>query len=495
MNKNFLQIFGVVVGAMLSLYVVANIIGGGGNVVASFYRYIPPAVFLFGLLSPKGGLHILFAMSCFLGVLKKFLILDGRFSYFELYFILGAPAFLVLGIAISTFLREVVFVRQARKESPVVCFVFIALSLLVMATFYLVLKKGVNIAIMGGAFVNIGWILYYNIRDRSEVVSLFRSFLLALFVSALVGFKQSFFGLSYLDFAYLETGYVFSQNEAYDAFNPRPFSTYGTPGQYGWAMVVAFAICLILVTLERTKKKSLVRWFGLGLMLTFFAFAVLSSEKKAPMIGVVSLPLSIFLVRTNLRMIFGFCALASLVTFIGFQGQWLSDRLKEISPTLVAIDPNLSLNSFNVRIESFQAAFGQTASIPLLGSASGVDKMASHTLITDILFRIGYIPTVFLVVIVFTSLLLFRSYIFRRVRKDAQLVSILSICAGCFLTILAGGIIGTSSYQAFPVSLYWWAMAGLLLVFAFRESLPLSQEEEGDVQIPKPEVGRLAETR
>ena len=195
MNSNaFKGILIIGIGLMLSLFLMANVLTSGGNVVSNFYRYIPVAFFILGFASPSASLYLMSLCIVGIGYLKKTMVLDGYFAFDSLYFVVGAPAILLLGMCASTFLR-LIFSAGPLKREWLTFVGGVAVSLALMG--FVALKGSpVQLAIMVGAYANILWVLPLNVRNEIELGKLLRFTLVLMILSSSVGYYQAIFGLT-----------------------------------------------------------------------------------------------------------------------------------------------------------------------------------------------------------------------------------------------------------------------------------------------------------
>lgn len=466
MNSNaFKGILIIGIGLMLSLFLMANVLTSGGNVVSNFYRYIPVAFFILGFASPSASLYLMSLCIVGIGYLKKTMVLDGYFSFDSLYFVVGAPAILLLGMCASTFLR-LIFSAGALKREWLTFVGGVAISLALMG--FVALKGSpVQLAIMVGAYANILWVLPLNVRNEIELGKLLRFTLVLMILSSSVGYYQAIFGLTELDRVYVELGYADESEGATGLTGGsfRPFATYGSSNAFGWSMLFAASVAFTALVDARRRN---VRFFGQvcwGILIAIALGGLFISTKKAPIVALAVLPAAVAMVKSRkvgaFMMLFFVTIIWSMFQFPTEIRVWC----KEQSADLKEIHPALTLNTINTRLESFEA-LQEPGTVALIGP--GNTNAHSHTMISSLMITIGYIPFALLV----ASGVFFYFWGQRRASRlfgswklpRAQLVA---IELGFFLTLAAGGLLGTGVYQSFPGAYIWWLVVAYSMVRIF----------------------------
>ncbi len=459
-----------VFGLLLGFYVMISVLTSGGNVVSNLYRYIPFVFAVLGFIAPTQSLYLMSICIVGIGYLKKTMILDGYFAFSNLYFVVGAPAILLLGMCASTFLR-LIFARRGSRRDWTIFVTGIAVTLALMAIIYS--KSGrVELAVMTGAYANILWVLPLNVRDEKSFTRLLNFTLVLMLFTSLVGYYQGVFGLTQLDRTYIELGYADESEGGRTARRGqedfRPFATYGSPNAFGWSMLFAVVIALNGLRTSRLKGGGM---FSQGLWVVALLVAmgaIFISTKKAPMLGLVILPFAAAMIRSRLMGMLALIAFSSVIfAMIRFPDEirvWCRQVTEDY---LFQIHPSLTLNTINARLESFEV-LREKGIVVWFGK--GDVSASSHTFITTLLQTIGYIPF-------FTLVMLGVIMYWIGQRKVTSILGSwksprgksIAYDLGFFVALLAGALTGTNVHQSFPGSYLWFLAVAFALVRVMNE--------------------------
>lgn len=480
MNSNNLKaIFVAGAGLFLGFILMANVLTSGGNVVSNLYRYIPFVFAIAGFIAPTQSLYLLSICVVGIGYLKKTMILDGYFAFSSLYFVVGAPAILMLGMCASTFVR-LIFSRRSSKRDWSIFMFGISVTLFLMAVIYL--KSGrVELAVMTGAYANILWVLPLCVRDEQAFTRLLGFTLVLMLVTSSVGYYQAVYGLTELDRIYVELGYADeSEGGAKREDSLRPFATYGSPNAFGWSMLFAVVIALngfrtcrrgserIIDGRKRRVSGSAAKQILWLLAILLAIGAILISTKKAPILGLLILPFAAAMIRTRIAGLLALCSFSTMIfCMIRFPDEIRVWCRQVTADYLVPIHPALTLNTVNTRLKSFEV-LSEEGTIAWFGT--GNLSAHSHTFLTTILQTIGYIP--FFTLVVFAVAV----YWFGQ-RKMSQILGswktpraeAIAYDLGFFVSLLAGALTGTNVHQSFPASYLWWLAVAFAMVRVFNQ--------------------------
>lgn len=474
--KNLLLVGGFL---FVGLLLFVNTLTSGFNVVSGLYKYLPWIFFFLGFTAPKGGIFLMSFCVVGMGFLKKTMVLDGYFSFDSLYYVIGAPAILLLGCCLRIFL-DAVFSREISRFQFYNFIFGVGVSLGLMA-FILVRKGAPELAIMTGAYANIIWVLPMVFKDRESLFQLLFITMACMCLACGVGYYQGIFGLTELDQLYVELGYAGADEGAFiehTGKDLRPFATYGSANAFGWSTVFGLMVSWSCFVRSQKNREGLVRGVFWLSVVVFLAGAVLITGKKAPIVGLIIFPFAVVAIRSwkvGLGAIF--LLLATMVLLVVF-GSEVREFCREASRELVKIHDGLTLNTINTRIKSFEViADGQ--GIALFGP--GDQSVYTHNMMSSLFLVLGWIPTFLLVVAGIFGYFYVQRKISRIVgswkEPDAKFIS---YELAFTLTLTAGALMGTNAHQSFPVSYLWWlpvsyAAVRLRIIFAEREAELLSE--------------------
>lgn len=477
MNSSVLKGVGIIiVGLLIGLFLMSNVLTSGGNVVSNFYRYIPFAFAIIGFISPRVSLYYMSVCIVGLGYLKKTMVLDGYFAFDTLYYVVGSPAILLLGMCASTLIR-LAFTpsRNGRQWSILILGVSVSLALM---AFMKLKGEPIALAVMTGAFANILWVLPLNVRNEDELKKLLKFTVVLMLGASSVGYYQAIFGLTELDKLYVELGYADDSEGAGTVVGRgwRPFATYGSANAFGWSMLFAASVAYVFWKDCRSRKASLmphVIW-GLAILVAIGGIAI--SYKKAPMVGLVVLPFAVAMVRSRIA---GFFAMATFSGALWAMFQFPTEIrawCRVMSPELAQIHPSLTLNTINTRLESFETLQVDGA-VAWVGP--GDVGAHSHTLLSSLMLAIGYIPFTVIVLLGFFGYWFGQKWVTNIFGSwQHPRAKLMSIELGFFFTMLAGALMGTNVHQSFPGGYLWWLVVGYAIVRVNNHYDEVALEEE-----------------
>ena len=466
-----------ILGLFLALALLLNSLTSGHNMIGELYKFIPIVFAIVGFAAPMQSTYLLFFCGAFMGYLKKVMVLDGYYGFLLQYLVVGAPAILVAAMCAGT-LVQIAFNPKSTKRDWIKMLSFIVLSAIVVAFLYL--KAGaIQIAIMGGVYINAAWVVEYQFREKEQLHKLIKFIITILLFSSLFGFYQWIFGLTYLDLEYLQYGYEAAAVNIVDA---RPFATYGESGHFGYAMLFAVTLLVWIFTRARNEKNiSGPARILFVLLITVASLGVVCSLKKAPILSLAILPFTIFCLRRAWVSVTAASSLAAFVLASIFYGDAIRDWCREASETTTQLHPALTLNTINTRIKSFEQIGDPESGIKWFGG--GDDQTHSHTAITDILIVVGYGPAIVVGLGGFLGYLIFRVKLGRMLGGwDSSEGRQVAILIGYFLAFAAATLMGTNSFQAFPGSLTMWIVFGFSALVLRECKNKQASENMGEVE-------------
>jgi len=456
-STNIKVIMTAATGLLLSVWVMLQVTGSGGNVIANYYRYMVGAVVILGLLAPKQSVFFIVVFGVYLGILKKFMILDGGFAQRELFFIMGMPAYMLLGACFATFIRQVLGGGLVGNDLKLVV-IFAGLSAAIMFLFVAMGKSPVN-AVTAGAYINIVWVLMLNFKRKEEINSLIKVLIIALLPAAFYGIYQGIVGLTYLDMLYVESGYADSEGESIlVGIEPRPFATFGVNSHFGLSMV----LMLVLAIQWKQHKTGMIYSIGFLFVLLISIIAVYHSTNKSAILAVPFLLFAMMITKSRAFFILAMLMGLLFPLWIGFNAGKVTDFTTTVSDYTTSIHQGLTLNTFNVRIKSFENLANPDI-YQLFGrdlEEAKADGVISHSMITDIIIGAGTLAfALAIIVFVIVFMKLQKKYV-QPILKEKDRTQILLPIA-YFLTIMATGSMGANAYSNFPTSLFLWLQLGI----------------------------------
>jgi len=236
---------------LFGIYIMAQALTKGGNVLGNIALYFSIGSFLFGMVQPKAGAYLMIFFAAYIDMLKRFLAVDYHLSMHDSATILSIPLALMLGICSG------LAAKAAMGKVKIPMFPFIVANCFVIGIVGAMLLKssgglgGIFHAVNAGSYLVLIWVFPTLFVSRWEI----RRFILwtvIIFVPVgMVGIKQQFFGYSDIETAYLMSGLTIEIKQlTWEGI--RPFATMAAPGSFSGLM----SICALLVIyLHKTRKE------------------------------------------------------------------------------------------------------------------------------------------------------------------------------------------------------------------------------------------------
>ncbi|MEM1059840.1 MAG: hypothetical protein AAGK14_11375 [Verrucomicrobiota bacterium] len=379
---NVLLMFG---GALFSLVVVYFVVSAQGNVVANAYKFFLPLGFLFGLCLPKPAFYVLLLCTGYIDLLKRFMVFDLQMQLEDLYYILGIPPAICLGIAVhvvSSFLLQWRKLDQREGRLLVIGMSFC----LALGAFALVYRSGAQNIVQSTVYPTMIFTLPIFFPKREDILRLCRYIILIFIPVALYAMKQAIFGLSDFELKYTLSGMTTVTSAVFDQA-VRPFSTMASEGQLSLTMsFVALLVFMIPLIMYQERKANAVIMTVCVLLFLLFAAAGLLSLKRLPVLIWVVGIIGCFVFSSKAKT-FGFYFMTGvLLLVIIFSGRQLMYMAEEqrISADFDSTTANMLLRTgtFNSRLNAFEILVDPTsysiAGVPFHERSEKQRKIHTH---------------------------------------------------------------------------------------------------------------------
>ena len=444
-----------------------------GNVLGNSFRVLTPFAVVIGLVAPRQAFYLLLVAGGYLDFIKRFMILDSRFTDVDLAFLLGFAPALVAGLTLK-------FVFEAISRSPNVSSRDV--KLFAITTILCCGLGAAQILASGelrsaGTAVNMVAYLYMPLliprifKNASEMKSLMIAAVIIYLPAALWAVHQAYYGLEAFEMQYLLSGMT---NEVRQ-LDEEIFRNMGTMvSAHALSMVSSIlAIALIIPISWKAGKISLKVWLNpirlicIWLFLTGAYFTFSRTGWVCAIIAIIA-----FLCMQSRVLTFAafFCSIAAIVTLYLSADYLLHSRIMVETQSLLfdkfgasaEARQMLVLGTLDARLESM-ASFATDPSIwtPFGLKAAGSDAQINwvHDILTENLVRIGYIPLSILVVGFFTGAFLSFRALFRMPRGLHRTMA--TYFAALALGMMSGGFSQGVMILYFPINFFWCMFLGV----------------------------------
>lgn len=485
----------VVLGAaLLGLFAVASMVLSEGNVLANLFQNLIVGGCLLSLLAPRAG-FVVFLVSCgYVDLFKRLMIVSGRVSMDDLYYVLGlAPAMLsaIIGsLLIRGTIGSAAMGRRHWKLFLVGCGIVMLNALLSALdperSFGKVLQGTAN----GGLYGMLIFVVPMLYKDGADVLRLFR-FLVWIYAPAGVyGIVQHLWGFQDFEIAYLMTGLSIEIKQLFTD-RVRAFSTLNSPTALG-AISAALLVMTLFLAFSRNQRRG-GRMLSLPMAalfaLTYLGALVASTSRSAfVMVLVMVLGAVCFQSRARTLLFYSLGGGAFAVLLVG--ARFFQDRLEWMTSVMMQkfegrlSAETININTFSDRLQGFAAVLTNPDAYSWFGHGphrgkDPTDPLYNHDLLSSTLVQWGAVPLAVLLVATVGFLAWTHSQILgiqdtgRRRIGAASLALVISLFA---ISITSGNVL-----SIFPVNTFFWlgVTATILVVAADAGNEKAARESAG----------------
>jgi len=490
MNSTATRAIVAAFGIIISLWLAYSVFSHGGNTLGNTSRKLVVIGFLLGLFVPKISLGFFFVTAGYSGLLKRLLVVEGRFGGFDIVAVLAIGPAVLLGLSLNFLFRIIVGSYVPKKRDFLLFGAAMLFNVLTIVSG--VLTTGSPLAAMkmavdqsaGAVFLFVVPLLF---PTREAFLRACQMILIVFLPSAAYGIFQRYGGLQDFEVLYLESGFsinVEALGLQLDGLKPRPFSTMSS-GCYGMVMMICTVIALFGVIKPKgggASLRSLPYSILPSVILAIFYFIAFfhGFNRSTWACFVMVIGLTVFF-RSKLTLIFGYASiLIPLGILMGTSEIIVEQRLLERVGLEIAsafqleegtsLEQSLRVGTYAARLEGFAAVFGNTEAWTLFGmNTEDREKFegtigASHDLLTGSLLRLGAIP-----VFMFILLLVYAVYRTHRYLLEILLKHELDTCnliLGTAIAVIITSVASGNLFSIFPTSHLIFFLLGGLVVFS-----------------------------
>lgn len=473
MQQNaILRIFLLVALTLFAMVASFQMFSMEGNVLGNSFRFLTPLAIVLGLATPRLPFYLLLAAGAYLDLIKRFMILDSRFSDVDLAFLLGFAPALVAGMVLK-FVFAAISKSHDVSAREVRLFFIITLLCCLLGGAQMVMGGGLRSA---GNAVNMVAYLYMPLlvprifKSIPELKRLMATMAAIYLPAALWAIHQAYFGLEAFEMQYLLSGMTNEVRQLDEVV----FRNMGTMvSAHALSMVASIlAVALIIPISWKTGKISLKVWLNpirlvfIWLFLTGAYFTFSRTGWACAIIAMIA-----FVILQNRFLTFT----AYFTTLIGITALYLSaDHLLksritqetqailfEKFGTTAEAKQSLVLGTLDARLESMASFVND----PRIWTPFGL-KLAKkdvqinwvHDILTENLIRLGYVPLSILAFSFLTGTFLCFRALFRMPRGPYR--SMATYFAALALGIMSGGFSQGIMILYFPINLFWCLFLG-----------------------------------
>jgi len=465
-------IMGVAV-TLLALIATLQIFTSQGNVLGNSFRYLTPLALFLAMAAPRLAFYLLLMSGAYLDCIKRFMIMDSRFSDVDLAFMLSFAPALVAGMVLK-FLFSAVMGSDKVSKREVVLFFVITIVCCIMGGAQLMMDGGLRNA---GNAVNTVAYLYMPLllpRIFNGLAELKRFMLSVIFIylpAALWAIHQAYFGIADFEMQYLLSGMTIEVRQ----LDAEVFRNMGTMvSAHALSMVASILFAALLLPVNWSKGRfslkawiNPLRWLCFGL---FAASAYFTFSRTGWICAIIAF-LAFFCLQSRVLTYTAFFTALAGITVLYLSADHLltsrvmvnaQDQLFEKFGASAAVRQALILGTLDARLESM-AGFVNEADLwtPFGMKIAGTEPNVTwiHDILTETLIKIGYIPlTITVLGLIVGTLYVFR-LLFRMPKGPHRTLITYFFALG--IGMVSGGFSQGIMILYFPINLFWCMFFGI----------------------------------
>lgn len=472
--------FTIAVGSLFGLFAIVSIMLGEGNTLANVFLYLIVGTCGLAVIAPRAAFFVFLITCGYVDLFKRLMVVTGRVSMDDLYYVLGLAPALFSCLIISVLVRGVIgglpmtrFHVWLFVTGCGVVFLNAVLSFLdVDHSIGKVLQGTAN----GGLYGMLIFVVPMLFRDEEEVLRLFKFVLWTYAPVGLYGIVQKIWGFQDFELAYLMTGLSIEIKQLFTD-RVRAFSTLNSPTSLGAICAAMVVMPLYLWSVKTTSGSRRILPLGLALVFSItFLGGLSASTSRTGFVMVAVMTAGIFAFRSRPGTItfysIGGAAFATLLVgarFFQDRLEWMTFKLTEKLGGSLASE-TINVNTFSDRLQGFASVLTNPAAYTWFGHGAGRgtdprDPLYNHDLLSSTLVRWGAVPLFVLIAVTVAFLIWTHGQLLgiRDARRRNIGAAMLSLAMSFFaISITSGNVL-----SIFPVNTFFWlAVTATIVIVA-----------------------------
>lgn len=465
----------VFVGLISAVSIMTTILLGSGNQIGELCKYLLGASFFIGLLSPRGSLLLLLLLSGYTDLIKRLMIVSGRVSQIDIYYVLGIPPVILVAITLSI-LFSVLTGKLKLSHSQQVCF-FVACGLVLVTAVMAAKSTGGSLGAILPAIANQGlyalliFIVPVLLHTKEDALRMLKWVLWFFLPVAIYGIMQKVNGYQDFEIAYLKSGMTIEIKQLF--FNEvRPFSTLNSPTALA-AMCTALCALSIILGWLRTDvgKPVLNRGIALLLAATYFSAWVASTGRAAIVVIVFTVVGWVCFQSLRLTKLLYTAMVLAFVILVSTSGLLLNS-LEGMQNTITETvgDGQFAVQltrvgTYSDRLRGFSNMVTNPKVWTLFGvgeNTQGDASLSSHDIISGSFIKHGVVVVFPVLFILLFSLKKLHGHLLK-IRQE-QVRSIAAGMLALALSFLVLSVLAGSVLVVFPVNVFTFLFCGMVML-------------------------------
>lgn len=487
--------FTIAAGGLFCLFAIVSIMLGEGNTLANVFLYLIIGTCGLAIIEPRTSFFIFLVTCGYVDLFKRLMVVSGRVSMDDLFYVLGLTPALFSFIIISVLVRGVIGGLPMTKHHVwlfvtgcgVVLFNAFLSYLDVDHTIGKVMQGTAN----GGLYGMLIFVIPMLFQTEDEVLRIYKFLLWAYAPVGIYGIIQQAWGFQDFEVAYLATGLSIEIKQLFTD-RVRAFSTLNSPTALS---IVCATLCVVPFILRQTKnEKGTRRLLGLPLAIFFavvFIGGLAASTARSGFLMSAILAVGIVAFRTRTGTVAFYSVALTAFAALLVSARYLLDTIEMATYVLVEKlggffrEDNININTFSDRLFGFTNVLMNPEAYTWFGYGASrgtdpKDPLYNHDLLSNTLVRYGAVTLVLMLVCVTVFLVWTHRHILSirdRRRRNAAAAMLSCAMATFAISVTCGNVL-----SIFPANIFFWlAVAGTIIaaesdkrVAAAKASVPRS---------------------
>lgn len=465
-NSQGLILIAVSVGVlMLAVFLTSSIIENENGGISAAVRTIGIGLAIWSLVRPKAGLYILSLEAFSLDYVKKFAVYYGAVSMGTIIEVLIVGMLAVVG-TIGGFMLQSVALRRYRLPTILWVVFLVAMvasvAMMVAQRSYGLEKSGEN-AFNCCVYITIALPMAMLLVERDQIIKLLNVQFFCATIWAVWGIKQYYFGFTWLEWFYAETGLsAVATDHMIRVNDTRPFG-FGS-GMPNYSVIGPYLCYGAWQIMHRCRRRTLM------MICTAILFWGVVTSLQRTMILVPLFVLFLYYCFQTMRRSFLVSLAGSTVFIVGVA------YAEQLAASIGSINEFISVGGYwgesVLSVNTYIDRLGSWTNLknPAVYSLFGLkESLPSHDVFSSILMSYGVVGLlVTLFTVIYGSWFILRTI--QRVEDPADRRFAL-FCLAMTATTLALGFIGGGNFTANPVNLALWSFFGVTICMVVNSRL------------------------
>ncbi len=475
--------FTIAFGGLFGLFAIVSIMLGEGNTLANVFLYLIIATCGLAFIAPRTAFFVFLVTCGYVDLFKRLMVVSGRVSMDDLYYVLGLAPALLSAITASVVVRGIIggipMTRQHVRLFLTGCGVVLVNAFLALLDPDHSIGKILQGTANGGLYGMLIFVVPMLFHDEDDVLAIFKFLLWTYAPVGLYGIVQQVWGFQDFELAYLVTGLSIEIKQLFTG-RVRAFSTLNSPTALG-AISAAFVVIPLFLASIRSKNGTR-RFLSLalaGLFACIFLVSLAASTSRTGFLMVAIMVAGTLAFRTRigttLFYAIGTVAFGTLLLsarFIMGELEGMTDKLLTRFGRSFG-DDTININTFSDRLHGFADVLTNPEAYTWFGYGvtRGIDPrdpLFNHDLLSNTLVRYGAVPLFVLVISTVVFLAWTHSHLLalRDKRRRQMCAAMLAMAISFFaISITSGNVL-----SIFPVNTFFWLAVTATIVIVAADS-------------------------